>query len=133
MITALCHDIQRLGQRLMRAATAPSSARVVVDTVADLPRSKGELIAENALLRQQLVVLQRGVKRVHCTPTDRTLLVLLASRVRAWRQALLIVQPATLLRWHRQGFRRASACSGAGNPGRPRPQPGPWWLPRRSP
>ena len=32
-------------------------------------------------------------------------MVLLASRVRAWRQALLIVQPETLLRWHRQGFR----------------------------
>jgi len=29
----------------------------------------------------------------------------LVSRVRAWRQALLIVQPATLLRWHRRGFR----------------------------
>jgi len=76
-----------------------------MDTLADLPRSKGELIAENALLRQQLLVLRRSVKRVHCTPTDRTLLVLLASRVRAWRQALLIVQPETLLRWHRQGFR----------------------------
>jgi transposase InsO family protein len=76
-----------------------------MDTRADLPRSKGELIAENALLRQQLLVLRRSVTRVHCTPTDRTLLVLLASRVRAWRQALLIVQPATLLRWHRQGFR----------------------------
>jgi hypothetical protein len=36
---------------------------------------------------------------------DRALLILLASRVRAWRQALLIVQPETLLRWHRQGFR----------------------------
>jgi transposase InsO family protein len=76
-----------------------------VDTLADLPRSKGELVAENALLRQQLLVLRRSVKRVHCTPTDRTVLVLLASRVRAWRQALLIVQPETLLRWHRQGFR----------------------------
>jgi putative transposase len=31
--------------------------------------------------------------------------VLLASRIRAWRQALVIVQPATLLRWHREGFR----------------------------
>jgi transposase InsO family protein len=31
--------------------------------------------------------------------------VLLASRLRAWRQTLLIVQPETLLRWHRQGFR----------------------------
>jgi transposase InsO family protein len=96
--------MDRLRQRLL-AATTPSRTRLVVDTLADLPRGKGDLIAENALLRQQLIVLQRSVKRVHCTPTDRALLVLLATRVRAWRQALLLVQPETLLRWHRQGLR----------------------------
>jgi len=50
-------------------------------------------------------VLTRRVKPPRCTPTDRALLVLLASRVRAWRHALLIVQPDTLLRWHRELFR----------------------------
>jgi len=39
------------------------------------------------------------------TPADRLRLVLLARLVRGWRAALLIVQPETLLRWHRQGFR----------------------------
>jgi transposase InsO family protein len=62
-------------------------------------------VAENAFLRHQLGILRRSVKRPRCTPTDRALLVLLASRLRAWRQALLIVQPETVLRWHRQGFR----------------------------
>src|SRR5262245_29594854 len=71
----------------------------------DLVRSKPELVAENALLRQQLIILTRSTKRPRLTRSDRALLVLLASRVRAWRQALLIVQPATLLRWHRAGFR----------------------------
>ncbi len=33
------------------------------------------------------------------------LLVLLARTVRSWKQALFIVQPETLLRWHRQGFK----------------------------
>jgi putative transposase len=33
------------------------------------------------------------------------LLVLLARMVRTWKQALFIVQPETLLRWHRQGFK----------------------------
>ncbi len=56
------------------------------------------LIAENVFLRQQLVILRRGVKRPRCTPTDRTVLVLLASRVQPWRQALLIVQLDTVLR-----------------------------------
>jgi len=63
------------------------------------------LIAENALLRQQLIVLARAEKRPRLTRTDRALLVLLAGLVRTWRQALLIVRPDTLLRWHRQGFR----------------------------
>ena len=38
-------------------------------------------------------------------PADRALLVLLASRLPTWRHALLIVQPQTVLRWHRQLFR----------------------------
>jgi putative transposase len=71
----------------------------------DLTRSKSELVAENALLRQQLVLLRRQVKRPACTKTDRMLLVLLARMVRIWKQALFIVQPETLLRWHHQGFK----------------------------
>jgi putative transposase len=71
----------------------------------DLARGKSELIAENALLRQQLIILRRQIKRPRYTKTDRLLLVLLARAVRAWRQALLIVQPETLLKWYRQGFR----------------------------
>jgi len=71
----------------------------------DLARSKSELVAENALLRQQLIILRRQVKRPACTKTDRMLLVLLARIVRSWKQALLIVQPETLLRWHRLSFK----------------------------
>jgi hypothetical protein len=40
-----------------------------------------------------------------CTKTDRILLVLLARAVRAWKQTLFLVQPETLLRWHRELFR----------------------------
>ena len=56
-------------------------------------------------MRQQLIILQRQVKRPACTKTDRVLLVLLARLVRTWNQALFIVQPETLLRWHRELFR----------------------------
>ena len=85
--------------------TKPFSTSLPVQTLADLGRSKSELIAEIALLRQQLIILQRQVKRPACTKTDRMLLVLLARMVRTWKQALLIVQPETLLRWHRELFR----------------------------
>src|SRR5439155_14217 len=82
-----------------------AAAPLLIGTVADLARTKPELIAENAFLRQQLIVLRRQVGHPRCTPADRALLVLLASRLRTWRHALLLVQPDTLLRWHRQLFR----------------------------
>ena len=90
----------RVGQR-----TTPRPVALAVGLAADLTRSRGDLLLENALLRQQLLVLRRTVKRPALTPLDRGLLVLLASRLRTWASALLIVQPATVLRWHRQGFR----------------------------
>ena len=71
----------------------------------DLTLSKQELILENMLLRQQLFVLQRQAKRPALTWRDRALFVLLASRLPHWKQALVIVQPDTVLRWHRDLFR----------------------------
>ena len=62
-------------------------------------------MAENALLRQQFIILKRQVKQPACTQKDRILLVLLARAVRKWKQTLFIVQPETLLRWHREAFR----------------------------
>src|SRR5437763_10378821 len=85
--------------------TKPHISSLPLATLTDLGRSKSELIAENALLRQQLIILKRQVKRPTFTRTDRLLLVLLARLVRTWQQALFIVQPETLLRWHRELFR----------------------------
>jgi len=94
------YGFQSLHHRFV-AWTKPDTTSLLLATLTDLARSKSELVAENALLRQQLIIL----KRPACTRTDRMLLVLLARMVRTWKQALLIVQPETLLRWHRQGFR----------------------------
>ena len=78
------------------AWTKPLSSSFLLGTLADLGPSKSELRAENALLREQLIMLKRQVKRPVCSKADRILLVLLARVVRAWKQALLIVQPETL-------------------------------------
>ncbi len=85
--------------------TKPRSTFLVLGTIADLAKGKSELLVENALLRQQLIILRRHVKRPACRKTDRILLILLARMVRTWKQALFIVQPETLLRWHRERFR----------------------------
>ena len=72
--------------------TKPNTSSLLRETLTDQARNKSELVAENALLRQQLIILRRQVKRPACTKTDRMLLVLLASMVRTWKQALVIVQ-----------------------------------------
>ena len=77
--------------------TKPLGTSLPLGTLTDLGRSKSELIAENALLRQQLIMLRRQVKRPTFTRADRLLLVLLARLVRTWQQALVIVQPDTRL------------------------------------
>ena len=76
----------------------------MLGTLTDLLMGKSELIAENALLRLQLSILHRQIKRPIYKKTDRLLLVFLASMVRTLKQALYLVQPETLLRWHRELF-----------------------------
>ena len=68
--------------------TRPSRHSVVLATALDVTRSKAELVAENALLRQQLVILNRLVKKPRFTQADRLWLLLLASRVQSWKEAL---------------------------------------------
>jgi putative transposase len=80
--------------------------RPVLASVTDLSRSKADLIADakRALLRQQLAILNRQTQPPHLTTADRLRLLFLSRVVKTWQQVLLIVQLATLLRWHRQGF-----------------------------
>src|SRR5258708_22431291 len=52
-----------------------------------------------------MVMLHREMKRTVYRKTDRLLLVFLTRMVRTWKQALFLVQPETLLRWHRELFR----------------------------
>jgi transposase InsO family protein len=68
-------------------------------------RPRSALAAENLFLRKQLALYQeRHVTPKRTTHETRMTLTWLA-RWFDWRQALVIVQPATLIRWHRHGFR----------------------------
>ena len=70
-------------------------------------KSKSQLAAENAALRQQVIVLQRKVRgRVQLTDSDRLFFIQLYRWFPSVLNAITIVQPETLLRWHRDGFRR---------------------------
>jgi hypothetical protein len=71
-----------------------------------MTRNHTDLVVENALLRQQLIVLNRQIKRPQLTNPDRFRLVFLSHFTKFWKQALHIVQPDTLLHWHRELFRK---------------------------
>jgi putative transposase len=100
--------------------TQPIQPSLILDALSDLRRGKSELVLENALLRQQLIVLKRSVKRPKLTDTDRRLLVVLSSRLPSWESALLLVKPETLLHWHRQLFKRFWRRKSRGRVGRPK-------------
>jgi transposase InsO family protein len=91
--------------KAMREALRPRPCSIVSGLVTDLLRSRAELAVENVLLRQQLIVAGRRVKRPVFRRHERTLVTLLAAALPRWRDALLLVKPETVLRWHREGFR----------------------------
>ena len=102
-----------------REATRPLP--LVAGFARDLARSRKELLAENALLRQQLIVASRKVKRPAFLPHERGLLVLLSRLVRNWRDAVLLVKPDTILHWHREGYRLFWRWKSR-RPGKPQPR-----------
>jgi hypothetical protein len=76
---------------------------------------------ENLALRQQLAVFKRTVRRPRLRRRDRLFWMLLANAWRDWRTALIVVDPDTVVRWHRQWLRRQwTRRSARGRPGRPR-------------
>jgi putative transposase len=91
----------------VRRTVTPAGERrgAIGGLVLDLTRSRKELLAENAFLRHQLLVAVRKVKRPKLRAADRLVLVGLAALFANWRNALVLVQPETLLRWHRDLFR----------------------------
>ena len=79
------------------------------------------LAVENLALRQQLAVCKQSVKRPKVRTRDRVFWVWLSTLWPNWRSALAIVQPETVIRWHRQGFKLYWRWkSRAGKAGRPR-------------
>ena len=82
-------------------------------------RSRAAPKAENLFLRKQLVLyLERKAKPRRADNATRLTLALL-STLFAWREALVIVRPETLIRWHRKGFQLFWRCKSKPR-GRPR-------------
>ena len=78
---------------------------LIFGALRDLLRSRSALEAEVLVLRQQIIVLRRaGRARLILSAMDRFVLGWLCALFPGSRSALSIVQPETVLRWHRAGF-----------------------------
>jgi hypothetical protein len=95
----------------MRKHSSPivwrTALRLLLDALALVSvgfRSRSQLVAENLFLRKQLALYrERRVKPRRADDATRIALVLLSQLI-DWRAVLMVVQPATLIRWHRKGL-----------------------------
>ena len=68
-------------------------------------RSREDLVLENLALRQQLLALHAKRPRSRLGSIDKLFWVALRSLWTGWKKSLIVVQPETVVRWHRAGFR----------------------------
>ena len=109
-LTLPCHD--------------PDDPAAALSLLPTALRTHSELALENPALRQQLAVLNRRRRRPKLRKLDRLFWVLWSQSWERWKDALLIVKPETVLRWHRRRFAsywtRLSHSNGPGQPGKVR-------------
>ena len=79
--------------------------KVILGSLRSSIRNQRELALENLALRQQLATLKFRGPRPNLTDSDRMFWVVLSRFWSKWTSVVHIVQPATVIRWHRQGFR----------------------------
>src|SRR6267378_3034157 len=93
---------------------------VLLRSIGLICRGHRAVALETLALRQQLAALTRTTKRPQLRTRDRLRWILLAKGWREWRTAIMVVQPDTVVRWHRQWLRRQWTWrSTRTRPGRP--------------
>ena len=99
----------------------PGAFALLAAAFASLLKSRVSLQLENLALRHQIAVLQRSaMKRPKLVAADRLFWAWLCQVWGAWRSALVIVKPDTVIAWHRKGFRLFWTWKiRRGQPGRP--------------
>jgi putative transposase len=92
---------------------------ILFGTLKSCLRTQRELALENLALRQQLAVWKAREPRPRLTEMDRLFWVFLSRVWATWRHSLHVVRPETVVRWHRQGFRRYWTWKSQRRSGRP--------------
>ena len=83
----------------------PDMLRVLFVALRRCVQSRRDLVLENLALRQQLAVFAAKHPRPSLGAHDRLFRVVLRRLWAGWKKTLFIVQPETVIRWHRAGFK----------------------------
>ena len=78
---------------------------LIINYLRDLLRPKHDLLLENIALRQQILVLERQIKRPRFRDRERAFWVVLSRYWPGWKNPLRLVQPQTVVSWHRRSWR----------------------------
>src|SRR6266851_313389 len=103
--------------RLLAILRAMCDAFRTVAVLRSALATRRDLLLELLALRHQLGVLGRSDRRFR--PSDRLLWVCLRRWWPRWTEALVLALPATVARWHREGFRGCWRRRSRRRPGRP--------------
>src|SRR5258705_6339108 len=77
---------------------------LLIGVILRLFRARRTLLLENLALRQQLAALKRQRPGPRLAVLDKVFWVLARMFWSGWKQALIVVSPETVVRWHRSGF-----------------------------
>jgi hypothetical protein len=94
-------------------------ALAVARTLLAIFASRTDMIRENLALRQQLAVLRPKHPRPRLRVSDRVFWLVLRRWGPRWKETLTIIQPETVIRWPRDGFRRSWRWTSRRRAGRP--------------
>ena len=83
----------------------PHSLKLLLVLFVESIRSRHDLLLENLALRQQIAVWKRQYPRPCIAVSEKIFWVILRRLWPGWKDALILVQPETVVRWHRNGFR----------------------------
>ena len=94
-------------------------ATIFLRCIPALFRCRKEQVLVELALRQQLINYSQMGPKPRITPVDRAFWVFLSQTWSGWKEALIIVQPETVVRWHLKGFRLYWRSISKRGPGRP--------------
>ena len=103
-------------QEHIKPWTKPATPTLISGMLSDWPRTRADLLVENALLRPPWMVLNRELQRPPLTHSDRFRVVVLAPFTKFWKQSMPIIQPDTLWGWHGERFRFSGRRKSPGKP-----------------